>query len=110
MMNKAEKLEMESLKVQLALRWHPEVLPDMQPPTNVGVIVHGYTVEGGRVVPACTAFGSWGTGDKTNRQHARALYSTPELAHRALMHGVAKQAAHELHRLDVRLALGDFIP
>ena len=109
-MNKKEKKLVESLKVLLALRRTEEVLPDVDPPSNAGrfgELSTGYTFNAYslKVSPACSSSISHGIGrtDKTSRQEPKKLYSTKELATRAMRYEVEMRSAKELHKVDLRI-------
>lgn len=106
-MTKKEMAEMEALKTRLALRFYPEVEPDIEIPGFGEGIKNGWlpNVYSRRVEKACTSsvyhnFGGW---DKTTTQCPRRLYSTEKKAYEALLCGMAKDYAVNL-RLVERLA------
>ena len=111
-MNKKEKATVEDLRLRLSLHWTKEVLPDVQPPTNssrvkwdelsTGYMYNAYTL---RIVPACSSCISHGVGcnDKTTAQQSLALYSTKELAAKAMRYAVELKCAKELRKVDQRI-------
>lgn len=99
-MNKKEKAVVEDLMVRFSLRWTEEVLPDVQPPSNssrvkwdelsTGFTYNAYTLKIERK-------------DKTSAQQPLALYSTKELAAKAMRYAVELKCAEELRKVDKKI-------
>lgn len=106
-MTKKELAEMEALKTRLALRFWPEVLPDIQPPKEYSTILNGYSFNAysKRVKKACTSsrYHSLDEWDKTDRRDSISLYSTAKLAYMAMLHEVAEDFARELRAIEKRM-------
>lgn len=104
-MNKKEQAQMEELRTKLALRFYPEVLPDLDIPTYEEGIINGYIFNEytNEIIKACTSehhhsIRNW---DKTTSQNPIKLYSTRELAYKGLLHEMAKSFAKELRKIEI---------
>lgn len=106
-MNKKEQAEIEMLKTKLALHFYPAIEPDLDIPGYDDGIVNGWTynVYSMRVEKACTSYAYHGIGlwDKTNSQGLMRLYSTKELAYKALLAKMALKYANELRDVEKKM-------
>ena len=119
-MNKAEKaalaqkdIEIEMLTAQLALHVTKDVDFDVAPPKGgYGVVAQGWHARwhpdslgwGMRAEPALTTAASHAVGKdatRTNRQQGIFMYSTRELALRAIRRQIELYAARELRKCDL---------
>jgi len=111
-MTKKEMELIEDLKIQLALKYYPEVLPDIKPPDintieEYSKIINGYSYNIGlnRIEKACTTSINHGIGkwDHTDRRDSINLYSTKKLAYMALLHEMSKNFAKELRYVELKM-------
>lgn len=118
-MNKAEKallaqkdIEIEMLTAQLALHATRDVDFDVEPPKGCGAVVQGWHAHwhpdslgwGMRAEPALTTAASHALGKdavRTNRQQGISMYSTRELALRAIRRKIELYAAQQLRKCDL---------
>ena len=108
-MNKKEKKALEEALTAAALRTTSDVYPDVPPPSSGG-LSKGYAVvastsDSARVELACSSSVNHATGrqDKTTTQGPRHLYSTKELALKALRREVERHCAQRLRRIDIMI-------
>ena len=105
-MTKKEKEALEAALTAAALRTTGDVAPDVPPPSSGGLskgfAVVAETSDYARVEPACSSSVHHGTGqqDKTTTQGPRHLYSTKEMALKALRRAVERHCAERLRRVD----------
>lgn len=107
-MTKKEREEVEQLKTMLALRFYPEVEPDIDIPERLsGETTNGWTCNpySERVEKACTTSIHHGIGcwNKTTSQEPMRLYSTEKKAYQALLGKMAKRFAIELREVERRM-------
>jgi len=101
-------LKDEEIKTKLALRFYPEVQPDVDIPSSYNEgIKNGwlYNECSMRVEKACTSsttHSCWGW-DKTTTQNPRKLYSTEKKAYEALLCAMAKKFALEMRSVERRM-------
>lgn len=108
-MNKKELAEVEALKTRLALRFYPEIEPDVDIPEHGIVNGWQYNEYGKRVEKSCSSpvshsYGSW---DKTTSQSPMRLYSTEKLAYQALLCRMAQRYASELREVEKQMEATD---
>jgi hypothetical protein len=110
-MNKAEQKEFERLKTMLALKYWPEVLPDVAPPTTdisslnkltTGYVFNAYSKT---VSVACSSSVSHAIGrtDKTTSQKPISMYSTKKMAYQAMLHEMSERFAYEMRRVEINM-------
>ena len=110
-MNKTEQKEFERLKMLLALKHWPKVLPDVAPPTktvdNFNKLTTGYAFNSyaKAVSIACSSCTSHAIGqtDKTTSQQPKALYSTKKLAYQAMLHEMSLRFAAEMRQVEINM-------
>jgi hypothetical protein len=110
-MTKKELAMVEELKTRLALRFYPEVEPDIDIPEYSEGVLNGWMCNEYSVTveKACTSFisHSYGMWDKTRSQNPRKLYSTKKLAYKALLAKMAIKYASELRSVEKKMELED---
>lgn len=106
-MTKKEMADVEALKTKLALRFYPEVEPDIDIPSHDDGIKNGwlYNEYSMSVEKACTSsvnhnYGGW---DRTTTQHPRRLFSTEKKAYEALLCAMSKKYASEMRSVERRM-------
>jgi hypothetical protein len=109
-MTKNEKEIFEAALTASALRTTTDIFPDILPPVCGSILSKGWIFIGhygdfGRVELACSSIHSHGIGqqDKADSQGSLALFSTKELALKALRRAVEKECAYRLRRIDKML-------
>lgn len=116
-MTKKERAEMDALRDALRLerakRFTEAVAPDVPPPASgskydaltTGFAPIGYGSDWPRVEAGCSsvAFHSIGRNDKTDSQKPCSLYSTRELALKALRHKVEQRFLRLLVEIDKQI-------
>lgn len=105
-MTKKEKEVFEAALTAAALRTTSDVAPDVSPPISGG-LSKGFAVvaassEYARVEPACSSSVNHGIGqqDRTTTQGPRHLYSTKEMALKAMRRAVERHCAGRLRYID----------
>ena len=105
-MTKKEKEALEAALTAAALRATGDVATDVPPPSSGGLSkgfnIVAVTSDYPRVETACSSSINHGTGqqDKTTAQGPRHLYSTKELALKALRRAVERHCAERLRKVD----------
>ena len=94
-----------------ALCWTEPVLPDVPPPTwespqprlTKGFLYNAYTMS---VDKGCSSMTGHARGQdhQTTTQNPMSLYSTRELAYKAMRHELELQFAEKLHTIDLHLS------
>jgi hypothetical protein len=109
-MTKKELAEVERLKTLLALRFTPDISPDIPKPESgqgESKIVNGWSFNAysRRVYKSCSSVVYHGTDkwDKTESQHPIEQYSTPLLAYKAMRREVEKECARNLRDIDRKI-------
>lgn len=112
-MTKTEKAAMDALKrevsVARALRWTDEVKRDLMPPKMGGEVTQGWDIGGASVRQAWSSSMYNGSGiyleggNGIKSRDPRSLYSTEELALRALRNTLERKCAEALADIDARI-------
>ena len=109
MMNKKEKAEMEELKTKLALKYYPKIEPDLEPPSceEGDKVVNGYIYNAylKKISKACTSsmYHSNYQWDKTTSHKPIGLYSTEELAYKAMLGDMSELYAKEMRAIELEI-------
>ena len=112
-MNKKEQQELEYLKTILALKIHPEVLPDIKIPSVEEGIVNGYSYNSfsTRITRTCSSFYSHGDciWNKTTIKGGIEQFSTELLAFQAMLHEISMSCAKKMRDLEIRMENKQFL-
>jgi hypothetical protein len=110
-MNKAEQKEFERLKMLLALRHYPEVLPDVAPPESrigsFGELTTGYMFNAYSKTVSCACSSSTshaiGLTNRTTSQRPIFMYSTKKLALKAMLYEMSQNFASALRDVEKKI-------